>query len=79
MKIETKFDIGDTPYYIGIFKNAYGEELKEVIMCEILQISIRQDGVCYITDDCNLYENELFATREEAEQKLAELLKKGEK
>ena len=70
MKIETKFNIGDTLYYIAIFSNGYGEIIKEVITCELMKILITKSGICYITDDGNLYEDELFATEQEAREYL---------
>lgn len=71
MKIKTKFDIGQEVYYID--KNSM-----EIYQCFIEGIQILRIGIMYyIYDDYYLaekvYEENLFATRKEAEAKLKEL------
>ena len=70
MKIETKFDIGQKVYRID-------ECFEEVRECTIRQIRIESPRlIAYfsrIEARFGYYEDELFATREEAEKKLKEM------
>lgn len=78
MKIETKFDIHQEVYYIAEYINGNGDSFKEVTMGDITSIRLSEDinkkaTIYYWIDGYTYTENQLFATREEAEKKLKEL------
>ena len=72
MKLETKFDIGQEVYRISDY-------LDDIISFEIKQIRISNIRIpeYYVNRDSKwgYYESELFATKEEAEAKLKEIMK----
>lgn len=72
MKIETKFEIGQEVYCVADCYNTLGARLEIVSIVRIYVIQISDKGIIYLTDDGQFEENELFATREEAEAKLRE-------
>ena len=75
MKIETKFEPKQDVFYIDKFVNKNGKEYYDIVEDYIRRIIINSlKGVYYILSDEQAFtENELFVTREEAEQKLKEL------
>lgn len=75
MEIKTKFDIGQNVYCIVDCYNTLGERVEAVSMVRIYIIQISDEKIIYLTDDGQFEENELFATREEAEQRLEEIKK----
>jgi hypothetical protein len=65
MKIETKFDIGQKVYYI---------DFKNVVEMKISFLEVYKTDIFYYdTIGCCYNEEDLFATKEEAEQKLKEI------
>lgn len=74
MKIETKFDIGQEVYVLKSKKEG-GYKITKVYVKSI-SINAEKKGVkiLYFVDNGNGYwENGLFKTRQEAEQKLKEM------
>lgn len=70
MKIETKFDIGQEVWFL---------RLKQIYKIEIYYISISKDFVIYKDKyNCAYFEEDLFATKSEAEQALKRLERKDE-
>lgn len=66
MKIETKFDIGQEVYVI---------ENRHIFKDIVEEIEITEDGILFYFEEgiYGLEENEIYATRQEAEQKLKEM------
>lgn len=68
MEIKTKFDIGQE-VWLAIKGYRIGK-------AKITMIEIHKDGYVYVVDDLDVefvFESEIFATKEEAEQKLKEV------
>ena len=74
MKIETKFDIGQEVYYIDSWLEG-GEIFTEIRPMIVREIKIEKNKISYNSDLYYYPEDKLFATREEAEQKLKESMK----
>lgn len=82
MEIKTKFDIGQKVWFIG---NKFNGEENSLYMGKISTIVIVYRGVIFDKEshdisyevDCgffaNMYEERLYATKEEAEAKLKEI------
>ena len=75
MKIETKFEPEQYVFYIDKFVDETGKEYYSIIVDYIRRIFINSLKEVYyvLNDEQTFIESELFATREEAEQKLEEI------
>ena len=75
MKIETKFEPEQYVFYIDKFVDETGKEYYSIIVDYIRRIVINSLKEVYyvLNDEQTFIESELFATREEAEQKLEEI------
>ena len=73
MKIKTKFDIEQEVYCITDAYNAIRDSFSMVSMVKIYGVEIFKNRIFYLTDDGKFEEQDLFSTKEEAEQKLEEI------
>ena len=75
MKIETKFEPEQYVFYIDKFVNKSGKEYYSIVVDYIRRIFINSlKEVYYVLNEGQTFtESELYATREEAEQKLKEI------
>ena len=75
MKIETKFEPEQYVFYIDKFVNEDGKEYYSIVVDYIRRIFINclKEVYYVLNDEQTFIESELFATREEAEQKLEEI------
>lgn len=79
MKIETKFEPEQYVFYIDKFVDENGKEYYSIVADYIRRIFINSLKEVYyvLNDEQTFIESELFATREEAEQKLEEMKQNG--
>lgn len=75
MEIKTKFDINDLVFYFLFFINEENKVDIAIVSSRISMILVKEEGIRYWLeiDNREVKEDELFATREEAEKKLKEL------
>lgn len=81
MQIKTKYEVGDSIYYIETFTNKNNSEIKAVVEGEINEINIKinknKTEWLYFTSDGCYREDEVFNTYKKAEEKLKTM--KGKK
>lgn len=75
--IVPKFKIGQEVWYIDTRINDFNEQRYVIESYIIQEITIFKDGIRYMDEDGFIYEEDLFATKEEAQARLLEL--KGER